>query len=234
MIPNKSNSECFKYIMKRMDNIIAMNNPKNCELQVKNYLVNAYSQFTNWSRVFNLHYLNSITPKVLQKQVSNFTEEKYNGSWTGLNRNKGKIINSTLLKTTLIYLLSYKTQRNVPLMKDVISRIETIRSKNSQYYIPNMSVFFCTAILFAHDPNNFMVINGPTRDIFFFSKSVKAQLNSLQKITRRSKSILSNYTNLSMWHLNKAFAIYMNEHQIKLKNLVNYKIPPNVPSSIRI
>ena len=218
MVANLQNDPNLNYVLNKMSNILNGNFANSDERDIKNYLEKAHDLFSQWKSVFELKYIKVSTLSGIQAQVKEFLLERNNGSWSGMQRSNANVPKEPNLKDALIKLLEYRTNNGVPDLDDVTKRIDMLSNKKSDLHINGMSIFFCTAVLFVHDPENFMVMDGPVRDIFQV-KNDPGQLANYNNIIQQSKSIISKFPNLDTWHINKAYAISMDRKQIKIGHL---------------
>lgn len=185
--------------------------------KIHDYLFAAHTLFLTWSGKFTFSMINSMTPNTVIGMVRDFIPEGNNGSWNNLQRGGITNSNSLLLKNGLLYLVNYRYNYMLPDINDIENRLTRLCSTNAYGYIKGMSIFFCTAVLFANDNKNFMVIDQPVREYFRLGNKIK-QLNDYNNVIQKSQKF-SNIHDLDMWYINKAYGIWQNNGRMKIWNL---------------
>lgn len=112
-------------------------------------------------------------------------------------------------------LINYKINSGIPDINDVIAILNRICAPGPG----NMSIFLATAILFARDDKNFMVVYKPVRDCFGLGNN-NIQLNNYANVIQQSQMLSQNF-GLDLWYVNRAYGICQNNMQIKVWHLGN-------------
>jgi hypothetical protein len=218
MVADLQDDSNLNYVLSKMSEILNGKFAKLDEEYVYNYFKIAYGLFSKWKQIFELKNIEGSSLQEIQDQVKMFLLERNNGSWSTMHWANGNVPKDPNLKEALIELLGYKTTNGLPDFDDVKRRIGILVDKNSNFHIKGMSILFCTSVLFAHYEENFMIMDGPVRDIFQI-KDDAGQLEYYDHIIQQSKSLRKKFSNLNMWHINKAYAVSLNRNQIKIGHL---------------
>ena len=102
-------------------------------------------------------------------------------------------------------------------IKKIIELIADVTEGSSKNKITGLTPFQLTAILFASDEENFMVIDKPILEYFGF-EDYRTGVYNYQEIVDESRYYFKEF-NLSMWHINKAYAIASNQNKLFVKKL---------------
>ena len=126
------------------------------------------------------------------------------------------------LGNLLQVLLNYRINNGVPDINDVTAGLNQLCS-HIPGHVKGMSVFLATAILFARDDKNFMLIDKPVRACFGLGKNIMNQLNNYANVIQQSQIRAQNF-GLDLWFINKAYGICQHNMSIKIWHL-GYQFP---------
>ena len=215
MICGNNKEQDFVNMIGRIRNIICSQDGTSDISDARNFLSCAYGLFSNWKNFFQFQNIKSMNITNFKSQFEHFLDESGNGSWSGLARHKKSLLqNPRALQKAVIDLL--KCTQNFQKIKQTL---KDLCLTNRGGHIGGMSVFLCTAILFASDEGNFIVVDSPVKEYFGILDD-EDTINNYGCIIGKTKDYAAN-VDLPMWHINKAYAIFNNNMNLKIKNLRN-------------
>ncbi|QRF75024.1 hypothetical protein Thermo_00517 [Thermoplasmatales archaeon] len=207
------NSVSFNSLLERVRDIVSGKILSKDSMNTKDYLDCSYGIFSGWKNKFSLTNLKQVGENGFASYIHDFLPESGNGSWSGLARHKPDIeANIGILYENVITLL--RSKGNVGEVKEYLTTFSSSGSKN---HFNGQSVFLLTAILFANDEDNFMVLDSPVRE-FYGRDSNNSAVEIYDSIIRTSQS-LAKSSGLKMWYINKAYAVHSIGDMIDLKRL---------------
>ena len=222
MIRNICGNCNIHYVLGRIRDIIngSCNSPN--DIQIHDYLFAAHNLFLTWAPRFQNQNINQLTQNQLQNILGEFILEAHNGSWNNMQRTGMAVAHNPALGNLLQVLFNYRINNGVPDINDVTARLIQLCS-HIPGHVKGMSVFLATAILFARDDKNFMVIDKPVRDCFGLGKNIMNQLNNYANVIQQSQILAQNF-GLDLWFVNKAYGICQHNMSIKIWHL-GYQFP---------
>lgn len=181
--------------------------------EVCQFLGCAYGLFSSWKSKFNPSLIGTYNADKFWTLFEDFLDESNNGSWSQMARGKDKI------KKDKVQLFSSVKQllTNGSNLGEVVRIIKNVTSESSANKILGLTPFKLSGILFAHDENNYMILDNPVTEYFGYKDPDQALLN-YKNIIDTSRSYSKKF-NLSMWHINKGYGILSNEGKIVVKKL---------------
>ncbi len=207
------NQNSFNSLLGRMRDIMSGKILSNYSPDIKGFLNCSYGIFSGWKNKFSLTNLQQVGVNGFRTYISDFLPESGNGSWSGLARHKPDIqAKISTLYANIITLLKSKGDIN-----QVKMNLCTFCNPGSKSYFKGQTPFLLTAILFASDEDNFMVLDSPVRE-FYGRDSNNDAIGIYDSIIRVSQS-LAKSSGLKMWYINKAYAVHNNSDRIDLKRL---------------
>ena len=222
MIKNVCSNCNIDYVLGRIRDILNKNFNNSYDNQIYDYLIAAHNLFLTWSSKFEPKIIDNSTQVQLKITLSDFILEANNGSWNNMQRTGSAVANSAMLKNLLKILINYKINNSMPDMNDVITRLNSICNPAASGHVGGMSVFLATAILFARDDKNFMVIDKPVRECFGLKNDI-TQLTDYDNIIQYSQGLAQKY-GVDLWYVNKAYGICQSNMHIKIWHL-GHKFP---------
>lgn len=210
--PTKEKGEELDYILKRLSAIKGDPHGGTDEKKIQKFLDCSYGRFKKCGEIFEPDNLKN-NPSKFQDELEGFLNETENGSWSGLHRMKGYSKPRELWYDTTLELLR---RRDSP--KSVKDFLRLVTSPaGTQSGVSHFSLAVATAILFASDESNFMILDKPVLDFFGIGNDNEG-IDSYDKIIKYSKE-RANKCTVDMWLVNKAYAIIRNNGYLVLKPL---------------
>ncbi|WP_084273108.1 hypothetical protein [Picrophilus oshimae] len=176
---NVCNNCNINYILGRIGDIINNNFMNPQDILIHDYLIAAHNLFLTWAGRFP-SAINNITRNQLQNMLSDFILEANNSSWNNMQRTDMAVAQNPNLRNVLQDLV-YNINNGLPNINDVVRRLNNICNPSLRTHVNGMGVFLATAILFANDNRNFMVIDNPVRMCFGLNNNISqiAQYNNI-------------------------------------------------------
>ena len=222
MINNTCTNCNINYVLSRIRDILNGNFKKPNDKQIHDYLIAAHNLFLTWAPRFQNNNINNSPQNQLQNILSDFILEANNGSWNNMQRTGMAVAQNPALRNLLQTLINYRINNGIPDINDVTARLNRLCA-HIPGHVSGMSVFLATAILFARDDRNFMVIDKPVRDCFGLGENIMNQLNNYANVIHQSQ-ILAQKFGLDLWFVNKAYGICQHNMSIKILHL-GYQFP---------
>lgn len=203
----------LKTILKDMADILSDNSYSTEKYNVRKFLQCAYKIFASWKVKWNYVMEEAYDENRLWSIFQDFCRECGNGTWSLMCRANSKLVHHKAEFHNSVQ----KILQNRDNEKKIIELIADFTEGSSKNKITGLTPFQLTAILFASDEANFMVIDKPILEYFEY-KDYRTALNNYQRIVDESRSYCKD-SNLSMWHINKAYAIASNQNKLFVKKL---------------
>ncbi|AAT42610.1 hypothetical protein [Picrophilus oshimae] len=202
--------------------IITNNNDKD----IAEFIIRSEGLFRSWKSFFNPAYLSNIkrSPQLKNyfcEMLEKYLPESGNGSWNGMDMQTGNLCNQyNNVLDAFIDILNFN-KFIFPDYDDVKSLLHKYVDRVSGH-ISGMGILLTTSILFIHDENHFMVLDDPVKKYFQINNDNDA-IDNYDSIIAYSQNLSAKYK-LSMWMVNKAYAVYIHGGQIKISNSKYIKI----------
>lgn len=206
--------EKLENILIQMANFRADDNKKITDgFMARKYLQCAYDLFGSWRSKIGYILEGSYDENNFWSFFEKFCKESENGSWSLMCMNNSKVEKEKLK--------FFSTVRDILLSRGDIQKIilllNNVTDNSSQNRIIGLSPFPLTAILFASDEENYMVLDKPVLNYFGFSNYGEA-LPEYREIINKSRDYSKKF-NLPMWYINKAYGILSNGCYLEVKKL---------------
>lgn len=196
---------------------ILNNNPTRftTEYEVAEFLRCSHNLFSSWKVKLGPILAGTYSDDQFWLLFEKFCRECENGSWSGMSRHKSKI---EPYKSSL-----YASVRNLLSAgvdaKSLVCIIQSVTKDSSPSKITGLTPFSLTGILFASDEDNFMILDDPVLEYFGFKRwDYEGALSEYLEIIDKSRYYAKKF-NLSMFDINKAYAVLSNNRKLEVKKL---------------
>ncbi len=226
-IPLSINSDFERVLIKFRDitegNIVTFE-----DKEIAEFLMQAKGRFSTWKSFLNSNYLKSIKkspqlPDYFCDMVKRCLPENGNGSWNGMERQESNLCSQYIkLIDAFIDILDFN-HFIFPDYDNVKELLHEYVDHTSTKHISGMGTLLATSILFVFDENHFMVLDEPVKTYFNVNDD-KDGIDNYDKIISYSQQLAAKYK-LSMWMMNKAYAVYAHGNSIKVGDFNQPRIP---------
>ena len=206
--------EKLENILIQMANFRADDNTKiTAGFMARKYLQCTYDLFSSWRSEIGYILEVSYNENKFWSFFEEFCRESENGSWSLMCMNNSKVEKEKFK--------FFSTVRDILLSRGDIQKIilllNNVTDNSSPNKIIGLAPFPLTAILFASEEENYMVLDKPVLNYFGFSNYGEA-LPEYREIINKSRDYSKKF-NLPMWYINKAYAILSSQCYLEVKKL---------------
>ena len=212
----------LKKVLDAMSDIMMDTSRFTIKHEVRRFLQCSYDIFSSWKAKLNSIALGTSNENQFWDFFKDFLNECGNGSWSGMSRHKSEIyMQKSHLYNSIQKLLSAGSD-----LSKIVAIIRNITDESSLNKINGLTAFPLTAMIFALNEKNFMVLDNPVIEYFGF-KGYGDALQDYDKIIEKSREYSERF-NLSMWFVNKGYGIVSRHNMLGLKKLCGLCLPPRV------
>ena len=214
----------FKNILTRFGAIAEGNISNNDDKDIALFFMHAEGLFKSWKLFFNSSYSNNIKKSqqlnnYLCDMIKRYLPENGNGSWNGMERQEVNLCKQPVkLIDAFIDILNFN-HFIFPDYDNVKELLYEYADQGSSKHVSGMGTLLATSLLFVFDENSFMVLDRPVKTYFNINDD-KEGIDNYDKIITYSQNLAAKYK-LSMWAVNKAYAVYINGGKIKIFDFCN-------------
>ena len=214
----------FDKILVKFGNISKGIIVNNDDKEIAEFFIKAAGLFRSWKPFLNSTYLNSIKSSPQLKDyfcdlLKKYLPENGNGSWNGMERQEVNLCKQPVkLIDAFIDILNFN-HFIFPDYDNVKELLYEYADQGSSKHVSGMGTLLATSLLFVFDENSFMVLDRPVKTYFNINDD-KEGIDNYDKIITYSQNLAAKYK-LSMWAVNKAYAVYINGGKIKIFDFCN-------------